>query len=187
MEAGGYYSGGAELPAALGALRAEGEAQAAAAHALGGLLSHLREVLLDKQVRVCVWAVYVQGSCMCCVCCAECCVCARHVGRVFASLPRATGALKSTLLIPCLRCARCWRRGAWIAWLTALASALGWRRAAAAASRAVAGRSAWPWMGRPWRTSRCVRCWAGQLRERGGCCLSCVVLTIRNERVRALK
>lgn len=50
LEAGGYFPEGAALPPALAALRDGGAGQAAAAHALGGCLSHLREILLDKQV-----------------------------------------------------------------------------------------------------------------------------------------
>ncbi|EFN52031.1 hypothetical protein CHLNCDRAFT_139631 [Chlorella variabilis] len=50
VDAAGYWPEGAALPPALHAVRAGGEAQAAAAHALGGCLSHLRCVLLDKQV-----------------------------------------------------------------------------------------------------------------------------------------
>ena len=51
LQAGGYFPEGAPLPPALAALRDGGAGQAAAAHALGGCLSHLRELLLDKQVR----------------------------------------------------------------------------------------------------------------------------------------
>ena len=55
LEAGDYFKAGTGLPPALEALRAGGAGQAAAAHALGGCVSHLRDVLLDKQV----------GSCRC--------------------------------------------------------------------------------------------------------------------------
>ncbi len=50
LDAGGYFQAAAGLPPALEALREGGAGQAAAAHALGGCVSHLRDVLLDKQV-----------------------------------------------------------------------------------------------------------------------------------------
>lgn len=49
LEKGGYFPEGRPLPPALAAVREGGAGQAAAAHALGGCLSHLRDVLLDKQ------------------------------------------------------------------------------------------------------------------------------------------
>ena len=51
LEAGGYFKAAGSLPPVLAAVRAGGAGQAAAAHALGGCVSHLRDVLLDKQVR----------------------------------------------------------------------------------------------------------------------------------------
>ena len=50
LDAGGYFTCGAPVPAVLAAVREGGAGQAAAAHALGGCLSHLRDCLLDKQV-----------------------------------------------------------------------------------------------------------------------------------------
>lgn len=50
LETSGYFPEGAVLPPALAALHEGGAGQAAAAHALGGCLSHLRDMLLDKQV-----------------------------------------------------------------------------------------------------------------------------------------
>ncbi|KAL4857543.1 DNA mismatch repair protein 6 [Chlorella vulgaris] len=50
LRAGGYWPQGSPLPPALAAVQQGGEGQAAAAHALGGCVSHLRDVLLDKQV-----------------------------------------------------------------------------------------------------------------------------------------
>jgi hypothetical protein len=65
LQAGGYWPQGSPLPPALAAVQQGGEGQAAAAHALGGCVSHLRDVLLDKQVWVCV-AVWLFG-CACAV------------------------------------------------------------------------------------------------------------------------
>jgi hypothetical protein len=50
LDEGAYLPSGTPLPPALAAVREGGEGQQAAAHALGGCLSHLRDVLLDKQV-----------------------------------------------------------------------------------------------------------------------------------------
>lgn len=50
LQAGGYFAGSAPLPPVLASVQAGGAGQAAAAHALGGCLSHLRDCLLDKQV-----------------------------------------------------------------------------------------------------------------------------------------
>ena len=50
LDEGAYFPAGTPLPPALAAVREGGEGQQAAAHALGGCLSHLRDVLLDKQV-----------------------------------------------------------------------------------------------------------------------------------------
>ena len=156
LEAGAYFKAGAGLPPALEALRAGGAGQAAAAHALGGCVSHLRDVLLDKQVGWCAVSLCGSREGMCVHPC-------RGQHGSYGYLLGRTAFLPSMAHPPTLLSfppPRCWRPGGWSSWRRRLALVRGWPAVAPARHGPAArllGHSAWPWMALHWRTWRRVR------------------------------